>query len=335
MIDVRSRAAEVYGRVLDAYERCLYCSFHTTAGYLRQGVAARLRSHGVSPYVEFFRSLFPEGAGYRHDQLDARTELSDEQRDVEPPNADSHLAFMAGGLDTCVSYRMHRPGPVCLIDLDGVYKGQPRRRQTLLVGYNHERVVARTKLEVPVSAHPIDAINLKEPRLGLYGQLADFLAAHEVPHGRVRLDLAPGEQHSSLTINEYETLLMRHDLVEVLRDPLRFALQTARHAVTDPAAVPFRAIEYAKYDFPQTLNRLVDALGLGQSRVERLLARALALPAERFLRMRRSVSLPVSNASASACGHLVEGTYQSPILVQWRSAPRGARTVNVTLTRFD
>jgi hypothetical protein len=124
-------------------------------------------------------------------------------------------------------------------------------------------VVARTRLEVPVSAHPIDAINLKEPRLGLYEQLAEFLAAYDVPHGRVRLDLAPGEQHTSLTVNEYETLLMRHDLVEVLRDPLRFALQTARHAVTDPKAVPFRAIEYAKYDFPQTLNRLVDALGLG------------------------------------------------------------------------
>lgn len=325
--------------MLDEYAHCLYYSFHTTAGYLRQGVAARLTARqaqqGVGPYIEFFRSLFPEGAGYRHDQLDARTELSDEQRHVEPPNADSHLAFMAGGLDACVSYRTHRPGPVCLIDLDGVYKGQPRRRQTLLVGYNTEHVVARTRLEVPVSAHPIDAINLKEPRLGLYEQLAEFLAAHDVPQGRVRLDLAPGEQHSSLTINEYETLLMRHDLVEVLRDPLRFALQTARHAVTDPAAVPFRAIEYAKYDFPQTLNRLVDALGLGQSRVERLVARALALPAERFLRMRRSVSLPVSNAASSGCGNLVEGTYQSPILVQWRSAPRATRTVNVTLTRFD
>jgi hypothetical protein len=56
-----------------------------------------------------FRALFPEGAGYRHDELDARTDLTDDQRPVEPTNGDSHLAFMAGGLRACVSY-VNRPG---------------------------------------------------------------------------------------------------------------------------------------------------------------------------------------------------------------------------------
>ena len=43
---------------------------------------------------------------------------------------------------------------------------------TTLVGYNQEEMVARTTIDVPVSAHPIEAVNLKEPGLGLYDQLA-------------------------------------------------------------------------------------------------------------------------------------------------------------------
>ena len=34
-------------------------------------------------------------------------------------------------------------------------------------------------------------------------------------------------------------------------------------------------------------------------------------------------------------GELVEGTYQSPILVQWRSAKTSSRKIEVALTRFD
>ena len=42
VIDVRGRAAVLHGNVLDAYRRCLYYSFHTTAGYLEQSLATRL-----------------------------------------------------------------------------------------------------------------------------------------------------------------------------------------------------------------------------------------------------------------------------------------------------
>ena len=67
--------------------------------------------------------MFPEGAGYEHDKMERRVELSDDQRPVEPPNADSHLAFMAGALRTCVVYQ-NKPGePVSFIDLDGVHAG--------------------------------------------------------------------------------------------------------------------------------------------------------------------------------------------------------------------
>lgn len=335
-MDVRALAARTYGNALEGYSRCLYSSRHTTAGYLPQSLAARLtaRARSIRPYLDFFRAIFPEGAGYRHDQLELRQELAPAQRRVEPTNADSHLAFIGGGLHACVSYVMRRPGPVYFIDLDGVHAGTPRRRTTTLVGYNSEVEVARTTLRVPVSPHPIDAVNLKEPRLGLYAQLAEFIAQHEVTKGRVRLDLDPAEQAASLTVNEYETLLMQHDLAEVLRNPMRFAAERARHAWHDPRAVPGKALEYAKYDMVRALNQLVDALGLGASRIERLLARALEVPASRFLRMKRSVDLLVSDGRTPGHGEVVEGTYQTPILVQWRHARRGMRTVNVSLTRF-
>jgi hypothetical protein len=203
------------------------------------------------------------------------------------------------------------------------------------VGYDHEVEVAKTVLRVPVSAsHPVDAVNLKDARLGLYGQLSDLIAKHGVEKGRVRLDLASGEQFASLTVNEYETLLMRYDLAEVLKNPLRFAAQKARHAWNDPRAVPSKTIDYAKYDLVRAVNRLVDALGLAESAIERVLVQALAVPASRFLRMKRSVDLLVSDSKTPGTGQVIEGTYQAPIMVQWRRANRGERQVNVTLTRF-
>ncbi|MEZ5320420.1 MAG: hypothetical protein R2752_23675, partial [Vicinamibacterales bacterium] len=200
--------------------------------------------------------------------------------------------------------------------------------------YDREEVVARTTLQVPVSTHPIDAVNMKQPGLGLYGQLAEFIDRHDVRKGRVRLELASGEHCASLTVNEYETLLMQHDLADVLRNPLRFAAEKARHAWNDPMAVPAKALGYAKYDLVRAMNRLMDALGLQSTRMEQLVARMLEVPASRFLRARRSVDLLVSDTDSPSGSRVVEGTYQAPILIQWRPAPRDARTVNVALTRF-
>lgn len=335
--DVRSRAGAVYGPALDAYPRCLYYSPHTTAGYLPQSLAARLqaRPSGLGPYLNLFRAVFPERAGYLHDSLDLRNDLAPAQRETEPINADSHLAYMGAGLHACASYTTRRPGPVFLIDFDGVNGDEPRRRVTRLVGYSHEVVVARTSLQVPVSAHPIEAVNLKDGRLGLFDQLGRFIDEHGVTKGRVRLELAPSENFASLTVNEYETLLMRHDLAEVLRNPIRFAAQKARSAWDDPMSVPGKAMGYAKYDLVHALNQLVEALGLSASRIEGILARALEVPASRFLRMKRSVDLLVSDAGTPGKGAVVEGTFQAPIMVQWRPATRGAREVHVALTRFE
>lgn len=135
-------------------------------------------------------------------------------------------------------------------------------------------------------------------------------------------------------MNEYETLLMRHDLSEVLRDPLRYMAERAGHMLGNPRAIPAKTLDYAKYDLVRVFNRLVDALGLRESMVETVLAKAIAMPAARFLRMKRSVSLLVSDRDVPGQGAIIEGTYQSPILVQWHRGAKRARALDVTLTRF-
>ncbi len=336
VVDVRARTAELHGDALNGFRRHFYASEHSTAGFLPQSLAARLISRfgGIGPYLDVFRTVFPEGAGYRHDQLELRDELAPEQKAIEPTNADSHLAFMGGGLRACVTDDALREAPVYFVDFDGVYRDVPRKRMARVVGFNQEEVVARATISVPVSGHPIDAVNLREARLGLFAQVEDLIQSHGVTKGCVRLELATSEQFASLTVNEYETLLMKHDLAEVLQNPLRFAAEKVRHAWNDPRAVPAKALGYAQYDLVRALNKLLDSLGLHTSRVERLVARSLEAPASRFLRMRRSVDLMVSDAKTEGRGELVQGLYQSPILVQWRPARGETRTLDVALTRF-
>src|SRR5262245_47965863 len=155
VLDVRQHLLETHGTALEAFPQALYYSFHTTAGYLDQRTACRLnlRRTGVAPYLRPFQTAFPEGAGYRHDELHLRRELSEEQRRVEPCNGDSHLAFISAGLRACVVYR-HRPDQsVHFIDLDGVNDGAPRRRIVTILGFSSEEVVARDRLVIPIAAH--------------------------------------------------------------------------------------------------------------------------------------------------------------------------------------
>jgi thiamine phosphate synthase YjbQ (UPF0047 family) len=332
VVDLRSHFAAEH-EALGPYPNCLYWSFHTTAGFLDRSLAARLSAKDIPTYVDAFRTLFPEGAGYQHDRLEERQDLDAEQRAVEPRNADSHLAFIASGLRTCVTHPNRAGETVFFVDLDGVNGGRPRRRLTRLIGFNRERVVRATRIQVPVSAHPIDSINLKDPRLGIYAELDDFVKSAGVPKGRLRVSLDPTERHSALTVNEFETLLMKYDLADVLRNPLRFVAEKSRHALANPRAVPAKTLGYAKYDFVRVLNQGLDSLGLRGSIIEKVVARTLAVPAARFFRMRRSVSLLVSECEDGRT-RIVEGTYQSPILVQWQHAPRQTRVLNVSLTEI-
>lgn len=336
IVDVRAEVALRHGAVLDGFARCLYASHHTTAGYLPQSLATRLAAKpgGVQSYLNVLSTVFPERAGYRHDQMELRADVPEHERDLEPVNADSHLAFMAGGLRACAAYQATRPGPVYFLELDGVHNGTPRQRRTTVVGYNTDVEVARGRFEIPVSDHSVDAINLKVVGTSLYAQVHEWIRAHGVTSGRVRISLGTDQPHVGLTVNEYETLLMRHDLAEVLRSPLGFAAEKARHAWNDPKAVPSKAMAYARYDLVRVLNGLVDVLGLHTSRVEALLARTLEVSASRFLGIRRSIDLLVSDAGSPGVGALLEGRYQSPILVQWRQADARTRHVDVSLHRF-
>jgi len=336
-IDVAALLREERDDVLTRFPRALYCSFHTTAGYLEQSLSSRLdnRRERLDPFIRAFQALFPPGAAYRHDRLELRDELSEEQRRVEPKNADSHLAFIGSGLRNCVTYT-NRPGaPVYFMDLDGVHGGRARTRRTRVVAYRQARVIERVPSEVPVSRHPIDSINLADARVGLLAQAEALVARHGVGKGRVDIALAPAERDAGITVNEYETLLMRHDLAEVLADPLKFAARTGKRMLADPRAIPAKSLGYAKYDMVHVLNELMDALRVSESAVERLLARVMAVPASRFLRMKRHVTLLVSDAHAPGEGAIVQGRYQNPILVQWAAAPRGGRTVELTLTSFQ
>ena len=336
VIDINRRILDQYGDVLRAFPRALYFSYHTTAGYLEQRLAARLsqRRDGVEPFIQVFKTLFPPEAGYRHDRLEEREELSEDQRRQEPRNADSHLAFIGSGLKSCVTYHNRPDAPVYFIDLDGVNFGRSRRRQTSVIGYSRERVVERARLEIPVSTHPVDSVNLRDPRIGLFPDIEQRLARHGVGKGRVDIVLAPGERQAGLTVNEFETLLMQHDLAEVLHQPMRFLMEKTRNALADPRGIPTRTLEYAKYDLVRVLNELFEALGMEESLVERMVARMMAYPASRFLRMKRALSLLVTSAGANGPGTIVQGTYQSPILVQWQKCERQARAVDVAITEL-
>jgi thiamine phosphate synthase YjbQ (UPF0047 family) len=339
IIDVNQHLRAQAGDFLDRYSRAFYCSYHTTAGYLEQSLCERLGSQreSVHDFIGFFQTIFPPEADYQHDRMHLRTELSPEQRRSEPRNADSHLTFIGSGLENCVTYACDPQRPVYFIDLDGINRDNHSRRErhTTVIGFNNERAVEHIDLTVPLSTHPIDSVSLRDPRLGVFDRLHELLAQHGITKGRVDIDLAPNEKHAGLTVNEYETLLMKHDLVEVLRDPVRFMAEKGRNMLRNPSAIPNKAKNYAKYDLVRIVNAFLDTLGLSESLVERVIDKFIAVPAEHFLRMKRSVSLLVAEDEANGKGTIVQGRYQSPILVQWRKAHRQTRHLNVTLRRFE
>src|SRR3982751_6032718 len=93
VIDVRTRVNDRFGGALDAYKRVLCCSFHTTAGYLDQSLASRLNQSrmGVMPYIDLFRTMFPEGAGDEHDRRARRRGTSVIGYSQEEPVAQARL----------------------------------------------------------------------------------------------------------------------------------------------------------------------------------------------------------------------------------------------------
>jgi hypothetical protein len=263
-----------------------------------------------------------------------RSELSDAQKIVEPRNGDSHLTFIGAGMRNCVTYRTRPDAPVYFIELDGKTDAFQRQRKTTVVAYDHDEIVARASLAIPVSKHPIDSVNLADPRLGLLERVNELVARAGVERARVDLVVDQSERNVGLTVNEYETLLMQHDLVEVLRNPLRFARIKGRNMMNDPLAIPGKTLNYAKYDVVHVLNSLMEALRLDQGSFERLVAKVMSLPARRFLRSRRVSFLAGSDRQSNA-PVLLRGQYQSPILVQWQPAEKQERHVDIVVVQMS
>jgi len=335
-IDVNTRIAQECGDVLRRHRRALYCSMHTTAGYLEQSLSTRLHHDhdNLQQFFGSFRDVFPEGAEYHHDRMELRTELTEQQKEVEPRNADSHLTYIGAGLRNCVTYHTRPHAPVYFVDLDGKTDVLYRQRTTTVVAYDEERIVAQTSMTVPVSKHPIDSVNLSDPKFGVIDQANELLAHAGIERGRVDLVVQPGERNVGLTVNEYETLLMQNDLVDVLKDPLRFARIKAHNILDDPLAIPSKTLSYAKYDMVRILNSLMDALRLDQSSVERFVAKVMRVPARRFIRSRRVSFLAAADAS-HPCARVVRGTYQSPILVQWMPAEHQERRLDISIVQLS
>ena len=78
VIDVSQRIREELGDVLARYRRTLYCSHHTTAGYLDQSLCSRLgySRDRLGSILHLFQQIFPPNANYEHDKLHLRNELA-------------------------------------------------------------------------------------------------------------------------------------------------------------------------------------------------------------------------------------------------------------------
>src|SRR4029453_8782118 len=71
-IDVNERIRSEAGDLLSRYSRTLYCSLHTTAGYLDQSLAGRMHHHHgrLAQFFDAWHALFPPDGGYSHDQME-------------------------------------------------------------------------------------------------------------------------------------------------------------------------------------------------------------------------------------------------------------------------
>ena len=336
MIDVAARVREQHRDVFTDYGKTLCCSFHTTAGYLDQPFCAALgySEKRLRQFLLIFQKVFPPNAGYYHDCMRLRTELSESAKAHEPANADSHLTFMSAGLQNCVTYTNTAQVPIYFIDLDGLSPHARRTRRTTMLLYNQETVAYRGTLAIPTqTAHPIEAFNLRDPQYGLFAHLQHVIEVSGIEHGRIDIRLAPRERHVGLTVNEYETMLMRNDLPDVLRDPLRYMLRHSTALLCHPAAIPAKMRDYALYDLIHLYNEVMDTVQIGRTLLERGLS-FLSGPALRLFRLKRGIQLFIAGRGEAGRERIMQGLYQSPILIQYQQAAQGVRRLEITLWAF-
>ncbi len=337
VIDVADRISGLYGDLLQKYRMTTCCSFHTTAGYLEQGICAELdySEKRLNQFIRNFQRLFPPNAGYFHDRMELRKELAESEKEREPVNADSHLIFISAGLKNCVTY-INKPRPVIFfIDLDGVYRNLRRNRRTTILAYNKEEIVYHGRFDIPVTdEHSINSYNLKDPRYGLFSHLDDLIDFYGIDKGIIDISLPQDELHSALTVNEYETLLMRNDLPEAMSKPLRYILRRGKRLLQNPASIPRKTRSYAVHDLIHLYNKLMTNVQIGRFFIDKV-SSYLSNPVSRIFRLKRHIKLLVSSSVETGTGRILQGTYQSPILLQRKRAHKGVRCLEITLRNFE
>jgi hypothetical protein len=128
--------------------------------------------------------MFPEGAGYEHDQLERRGDLTSEERAIEPQNRRHRISRSWRRVSAPVSAYVNRPQePVCFVDSGRRHRRPPAPPLTSIVGFTRESSVARLRIGVPVSNHPVDSVNLKDPKLGIYDQIDELVRRTASPAG--------------------------------------------------------------------------------------------------------------------------------------------------------
>jgi len=298
-------------------QRFLFVSHHTTAGFPDPRLRLRLGADRarLAELLEGLRDVFPPGAGYQHDRLEERHELSATQRAREPLNADAHLSYIGGGFTNTLLSHHGEGDPIWLVDFDGSWetrKGETlhRQRRVTIIGLDGEREERRLHFRVPVPSGAA-AVPLSGPGTELLESVEAALEEQNLRLGRVRLRVEASPPGAGVTVNEAEALLVERDLSEVLSSPLRYARAAG-------------------------LPRVLEALRFSPERRDRILGRTLKSPSSRLLRLRREASLAVVpwDEDGRGAGRLLLGRYQSPILLQQEGTPGLDRMVTATLLRF-
>ena len=351
IIDVAQELVDNLYSQFEGYRKLLFCSLHTTAGYLHQQLATKLghERNSVNAYVRSVQRLFPEGAPYWHDRMHLRTELSEEQRKFEPLNADSHLAFICLGLANCVTYDNKLNAPVHFIDLDGMYNGQLRNRKSWVVGYNTTECVYESMIEIPAPEKHVQAINLTDDKTDLLSLIKRLVQQHRINRGLATIDLEDDEKYAGLTVNEYETLLVEKDLTTAILDPLKYMVRNSPKLVRDPFSIPSKAKKFLTNEFkkiaPEVLNTasrnmsrleyVVERLGFHLQFLENIIDR-LAAPSEaRWMNLGRNINLLINAENEYQNGSVKLGPFQNPILIQWRRPDSKVRRLRLRLLRFN
>ena len=264
-------------------------------------------------------------------------ELSDAQKVVEPRNADSHLTFIGAG-HAQLRHLPHAPGRAGLLHRARRQERRAAARSARppCVAYDQERVVARdvgrdSGVEAPDRFGQPRRSAARPARAGQRAARAQ--PASSTAASTWSLD--PSERNVGLTVNEYETLLMQHDLVDVLRDPLRFARIKAGNMLDDPLRDPGQDAELRQVrrrpraefaDGSAAAGPVVVRAAGGQGDV----GAGAPVPALAARQLPGRLATRSNGAARS-----LRGTYQSPILVQWQPAERQERHLDIVVVQLS